>query len=211
LPAQLRPNVLPFRHENTPRRKRSSAWGAWLLHPPVHRHCPARGRTWTFLIQSQACCQLHHGASEKSGRRGSNPRPSAWEADALPTELLPRSDGAAPADHPLAPEQPALRTKFGALSYSRALMVPRLRTIHSLLNNPPAEQCFRAPSYSRALTVPRLRTLRITPGPTFQYRRSPALRPEPPVRFELTTARLRIECSTPELRWRSWSRGESNP
>ena len=26
----------------------------------------------------------------KSGRRGSNPRPSAWKADALPTELLPR-------------------------------------------------------------------------------------------------------------------------
>src|SRR5690242_4426444 len=26
----------------------------------------------------------------RSGRRGSNPRPSAWEADALPTELLPR-------------------------------------------------------------------------------------------------------------------------
>jgi hypothetical protein len=26
-----------------------------------------------------------------SGRRGSNPRPSAWEADALPTELRPRS------------------------------------------------------------------------------------------------------------------------
>ena len=25
-----------------------------------------------------------------SGKRGSNPRPSAWEADALPTELLPR-------------------------------------------------------------------------------------------------------------------------
>ena len=25
-----------------------------------------------------------------SGRRGSNPRPSAWEADALPTELRPR-------------------------------------------------------------------------------------------------------------------------
>ena len=25
-----------------------------------------------------------------SGQRGSNPRPSAWEADALPTELLPR-------------------------------------------------------------------------------------------------------------------------
>ena len=25
----------------------------------------------------------------QSGRRGSNPRPSAWEANALPTELLP--------------------------------------------------------------------------------------------------------------------------
>jgi hypothetical protein len=25
----------------------------------------------------------------KSGRRDSNPRPSAWKADALPTELLP--------------------------------------------------------------------------------------------------------------------------
>lgn len=31
------------------------------------------------------------GLSEKSGRRDSNPRPSAWEADALPTELVPRS------------------------------------------------------------------------------------------------------------------------
>ncbi len=27
---------------------------------------------------------------EMSGKRDSNPRPSAWEADALPTELLPR-------------------------------------------------------------------------------------------------------------------------
>ena len=24
--------------------------------------CPARARTWTLLIQSQTCCQLHHGA-----------------------------------------------------------------------------------------------------------------------------------------------------
>ena len=28
--------------------------------------------------------------SDGSGRRGSNPRPSAWKADALPTELLPQ-------------------------------------------------------------------------------------------------------------------------
>ncbi len=28
-----------------------------------------------------------------SDKRGSNPRPSAWEADALPTELLPHVVG----------------------------------------------------------------------------------------------------------------------
>src|SRR5947208_16809871 len=28
----------------------------------------------------------------ESGRRGSNPRPSAWKADALPTELRPRAE-----------------------------------------------------------------------------------------------------------------------
>ena len=27
----------------------------------------------------------------RSGKRGSNPRPSAWEANALPTELLPQT------------------------------------------------------------------------------------------------------------------------
>jgi hypothetical protein len=67
-----------------------------------------------------------------SGRRGSNPRPSAWEADALPTELLPRS---------------------GASRAGKDKLFP-------------------------------------------------GISPEPPVRIELTTARLRIECSTAELRWR---------
>ena len=32
----------------------------------------------------------NHPSFQRSGRRGSNPRPSAWEADALPTELLPQ-------------------------------------------------------------------------------------------------------------------------
>ena len=34
-------------------------------HPPLQTEpasCPPRARTWTFLIQSQACCQLHQGA-----------------------------------------------------------------------------------------------------------------------------------------------------
>src|SRR5690606_23857933 len=34
--------------------------------------------------------------------------------------------------------------------------------------------------------------------------------PEPPVGFEPTTARLRIECSTPELRWRGASGAEGS-
>lgn len=38
------------------------------------------------------------GGGVLSGRRGSNPRPSAWEADALPTELLPRGVGVAKLD-----------------------------------------------------------------------------------------------------------------
>lgn len=42
--------------------------------PELHRHY--------LLSDSKALCTL-------SGRRDSNPRPSAWKADALPTELLP--------------------------------------------------------------------------------------------------------------------------
>ena len=32
---------------------------------------------------------LLESSPEGSGKRGSNPRPLAWEANALPTELLP--------------------------------------------------------------------------------------------------------------------------
>lgn len=67
-------------------------------------------------------------------------------------------------------------------------------------------------SYSRraSRSSPRRRTAEPPP--------QPPCHPEPPVGFEPTTARLRIECSTPELRWHRppdlstrWSRGESNP
>ena len=33
---------------------------------------------------------MPNNKAQMSGRRDSNPRPSAWKADALPTELLPR-------------------------------------------------------------------------------------------------------------------------
>ena len=40
--------------------------------------------------QTRGCLNLLDNLSTfKSGKRGSNSRPSAWEADALPTELLP--------------------------------------------------------------------------------------------------------------------------
>src|SRR5690606_19424521 len=114
--------------------------------------CPSWVRTRTLLIQSQACCQLHQGApvleptagrgpascAGRSGRRGSNPRPSAWEADALPTELLPQANRGVP--------------KYTATGSA-----------------------------------------------------------EPPVGLEPTTARLRIECSTTELRWRPGPPFQSGP
>jgi hypothetical protein len=34
-------------------------------------------------------CESAAEKFNESGKRGSNSRPSAWEADALPTELLP--------------------------------------------------------------------------------------------------------------------------
>ena len=43
-----------------------------------------------------ALLDLRHNTPRKSGRPGSNRRPSAWEADALPTELRPRTAVAEP-------------------------------------------------------------------------------------------------------------------
>ena len=46
-----------------------------------------------LLAMSSGCCSWRDREGRgirRSGRRGSNPRPSAWEADALPTELRPR-------------------------------------------------------------------------------------------------------------------------
>jgi hypothetical protein len=41
------------------------------------------------LPRKRSTPELHRLLAFLSGRRGSNPRPSAWKADALPTELLP--------------------------------------------------------------------------------------------------------------------------
>ena len=44
----------------------------------------------TRIEKSLRVLKLSPRLSGVSGRRGSNPRPSAWKADALPTELLPQ-------------------------------------------------------------------------------------------------------------------------
>ncbi len=41
-------------------------------------------------VRIQKTDDLHHPSVFLSGKRDSNPRPSAWEADALPTELFPQ-------------------------------------------------------------------------------------------------------------------------
>src|SRR5262249_54297249 len=58
------------------------------LLPSVPLHLP-----WSLpaLIGSDPCyCDVVHLLRNWSGQRGSNPRPQAWEARALPTELCPR-------------------------------------------------------------------------------------------------------------------------
>ena len=50
------------------------------------------GRGFSLFISKKNNGHHWHGDHYffKSGKRGSNPRPLAWEANALPTELLPR-------------------------------------------------------------------------------------------------------------------------
>ena len=61
--------------------------------PPSRRQLPAQKG---LLRDNRPCdspapllCTASPLGREWSGRRGSNPRPSAWKADALPAELLP--------------------------------------------------------------------------------------------------------------------------
>jgi hypothetical protein len=115
-------------------------------------YCPSRARTWTFLIQSQACCQLHQGAV-----RGPFPVAGCM----LHGRGVQAGDGARTRDPQLG------KLMLYQLSYSRG---------------------FHHGSAARAAGKDN----------TLQ-----PFSPEPPVGFEPTTARLRIECSTPELRWRS--------
>jgi hypothetical protein len=97
--------------------------------------------------------------SYRSGRRGSNPRPSAWEADALPTELLPQSQ---PHLRRKATER-ALRTDLTRsaptareeLSYSRRISrtsIAKPLSARSLPNLPDQPRPREELSYSRRIS-----------------------------------------------------------
>ncbi len=70
-----------------------------LMEPPGHRAIPKTG--------AQRRCHRNTGIrfapSTRSGRWDLNPRPTAWEADALPTELRPRRPRVCPVP-PAAPD-----------------------------------------------------------------------------------------------------------
>jgi hypothetical protein len=57
---------------------------------------PRQGSNLDFPDPESGVLPITPRGTDRSGRRGSNPRPSAWEADALPTELLPRVHAPAP-------------------------------------------------------------------------------------------------------------------
>ena len=61
---------------------------SWARMDSNHRrHKPADLQSAPF--GHSGTCPSKHCFNNESGRRGSNPRPSAWKANALSTELLP--------------------------------------------------------------------------------------------------------------------------
>ena len=71
----------------------------------------------------------------QSGRRVSNPRPSAWEADALPTELRPRRRDSKPRVSAAPPEQHDGEPRVDQLHFDEVALVKFLTA------TPTAETC----------------------------------------------------------------------
>ena len=161
----------------------------------------------------------HHPAQDRrwSGRRDSNSRPSAWKADALPTELHPpevpaRGHG----NQPAIPRRPPLSSRVRSDRHKTRMISMRTRFVN------PAPQAHVPCRVLPGRTLPRstIRGSRIgsrdrsepgrgalnarkgclvsgTPFP-LSHSAGPASpgRSEPPVGLEPTTARLQIGCST---------------
>ena len=118
--------------------------------------------------QGSALPLSYNSKKKKSGRRGSNPRPSAWKANALSTELLPHSCQSCHSDC----GQRWIRTTEGVSQQSYSL--PHLATLVF------------------ALIIFSLRKERAS---VYLSKRINLLILEPLVGFEPTTPRLQITCS----------------
>jgi hypothetical protein len=76
--------------ESSCRRARNSSVGVYVIASLTSRRFIARLYLGAHKLRID---RAHRLDLLRSGRRGSNPRPSAWEADALPAELRPRGAG----------------------------------------------------------------------------------------------------------------------
>ena len=142
--------------------------------PPPHTQNPADPRMFdAYRTTAQnapfaaSFCEVLRGG--ESGRRVSNPRPSAWEADALPTELRPQVPGDA-SDRAIA----LVARAAGTGTCSEA---PRAATRHELVYNPAARDPRRRAVFGytrRAYDLSPL--IRWTAGDLSHASRPPAVR-----------------------------------
>ena len=129
----------------------------------------------------------------KSGRRGSNPRPSAWEADALPAELRPRAenDSAPPlaigrAGTSLLPPgsccaiSPRVSTRarltvlllFALIGAATAVATSETRGNHKAVPKKPTQTMPTVPATQPAPPPVKTQTTPTTPKPAGNYPRS---------------------------------------
>ena len=130
---------------------------------------------------------LSYNSKKQSGRRGSNPRPSAWKANALSTELLPHSCQSCHSDR----GQRWIRTTEGVSQqiYSLPHLATLVFALKQVENVELKVNSFRlsSPYYCQLKFQISHGTLN-SPFSTFHFF-------EPLVGFEPTTPRLQITCS----------------
>ena len=118
--------------------------------------------------QGSALPLSYNSKKKKSGRRGSNPRPSAWKANALSTELLPHSCQSCHSDR----GQRWIRTTEGV-----------------------SQQIYSLPHLATLVFALIIFSLRKERASVYLSKRINLLILEPLVGFEPTTPRLQITCS----------------
>ena len=139
--------------------------------------------TTSSLPRKRSTPELHWRSW--SGRRGSNPRPSAWKADALPTELLPQFPS---------------KSWFFRLRLGNANEFPLLSTCAKtpLFKVKARSVCVGLLVGEDGFEPPKVKTSRFTVCPIWPLWYSPKILLttfEPMEGIEPTTPRLQITCS----------------